>query len=166
MVSFTKAAIVNSPLPHFMSAMFNSSPVNTLMLSGLLYESKSTPRILHTFEYNFTAISTRAFIIIHVGISFFSSTFHAVNVAIIVLLFYIKLEPFSPEPCAIWHFFKKKEKLISVVFKWLEMYVDLLLSSLSFWRGVGVRPFRYFAADSSKYPLSFWRFVSEACESL
>jgi len=38
----------------------------------------------------------RAFIIVHVDIAFFSATFHAVNVAIIVLLSDIKLEPVKP----------------------------------------------------------------------
>jgi hypothetical protein len=96
MVSFTKAAIVNSPLPYFMAAMFNSSSVDTLMLSRLLNESKSTPRILHTFEYNFTTIRTKSFHDCSCWYFFFSATFHAVNVGIIVLLSDIKLEPVRP----------------------------------------------------------------------
>jgi hypothetical protein len=129
MVSFTKAAIVNSPLPYFMAAMFNSSSVDTLMLSRLFNESKSTPRILHTFEYNFTTIRTKSFHDCSCWYLFFSVTFYAVNVAIIVLLYDIKLEPARPASVCHLALFSEK-KIISMLLNPLNWLETLLLSPL------------------------------------
>jgi hypothetical protein len=129
MVSFTKAAIVNSSLPHFMAAMLNSSPVLTFMFTGLLYESKSTPGILHTIEYNFTTIGTKSFHDCSCWYLFFSVTFYAVNVAIIVLLYDIKLEPARPASVCHLALFSEK-KIISMLLNPLNWLETLLLSPL------------------------------------